>query len=79
MWIVLVWIVLVLEGWIEMVPIGLILTSDGWIELVLGGIILRSEGWIELVLGGIVLYRIESALDRFGMMDEGPLDIVVLV
>ena len=88
-WIVLIWIVLdkmVLvgillgsDGWIVLESMQSVLTSEGWIVLVLGGIILGSEGWIELVLGGIVLYRIESVLDRFGIVDEGPLDMVVLV
>ena len=76
---VLVGILLGSEGWIVLESMQLVLTSEGWIVLVLGGIVLGSEGWIVLVLGGIVLYRIESVLDRFGIVDEGPLDMVVLV
>ena len=78
-WIVLVGIVLGSEGWIELVSIGLVLTSDGWIEKGSIGLVLTSEGWIEMGLGRIVLYRIESVLDRFGVVDEGPSDMVVLV
>ena len=66
---VLIWIVLV----------GIVLGSEGWIDLVSIGLALTSEGWIEMGLGRIVLYRIESVLDRFGVVDEGPSDMVVLV